>query len=258
MGLGQSRRGRRGGPGAEPLGQAGWACLGPSVHHLVPSREALPAHPCSLGHLGLGRAGLPPNLLQRGPHGTSGPEVQPRAGRGPTPRPSERKAGPPWVGFDGRDSRAFGGHLVTPRAYLWRSQLKTGGWAGRKEAEPRTLARCGAGGLAGAHSTFGSQGSPAVVCRAGAPRRGRDPRCGRWTLGQGHGCARQPAPPLWPGALPGAGTQDPPPPGALPTPAWAHLREGAGTPTPGSLVSPMLIFYLSESGTGSGFKVSLK
>lgn len=48
------------------------------------------------------------------------------------------------------------------------------------------------------------------------------------------------------------------PPGALPTPAWAHLREGLGPPTPGSLVGPMLIFYLFESGTGSGFKVSLK
>lgn len=49
--------------------------------------------------------------------------------------------------------------------------MKPRGWAGRKEAEPRTLAGCGAWGLAGAYSTLGSQGSPAVVCRVGAPRR---------------------------------------------------------------------------------------
>ena len=57
VGLGQSRQGRRGGPGVELLGPAG---NGLSIHHLVPIREALPACPCSLGHLGLGRAGLPP------------------------------------------------------------------------------------------------------------------------------------------------------------------------------------------------------
>ena len=98
-----------------------------------------------------------------------GPEVQPRAGRGPVPRRSKKKAGPPWVGLDGRDSRAFGGHLVNPLAYLWRSQLKPGGWAGRKEAEARASAGCWARGLAGAHSALSSQEGPGSGLQGGSP-----------------------------------------------------------------------------------------
>lgn len=144
--LRQSRRGGRGGL---------------SVHHLVPIREALPARPRSLGHLGLGRAGLPPKPPPEKPHDTGGPRGAAKDWPWPRPQALKEKGRAPWVGLDGRDSRAFRGHLVNPWAYLWRSQLKPGGRAGRKEAEARTLA--------GAHGALGLREGPSRDLQGRSP-----------------------------------------------------------------------------------------
>lgn len=96
-----------------------------------------------------------------------------------------------------------------------------------------------------------------MICRAGAPHHCRDPSCDRRALGRGQRCARPPALPLTLAWSPAEGRDTGLPWGSahwgLGTP-----QGGAGTPTPESLVGPMLIFYLFESGAGSGFKVSLE
>lgn len=121
-------------PEQSQLGQAGTGLVSASLSTTWPLSEEAPAHPP--GDPGLGGAGLPRRLLQRGCCSMGG--LRGAAEAWPWPRhrqwgpqaSKERKSGPPGgQGLNARASGAFRAQLVNPQAYLWRAQ-RSPGWRG--------------------------------------------------------------------------------------------------------------------------------
>lgn len=93
-----------------------------------------------------------------------------------------------------------------------------------------------------------------MACRVGASQL--RPRCDRWVLGPGLEGAGQPVLPLTASLEPHLWGVRGAPRGHRP-PRLRHTSgRGLGPLRLGLCSGPMLIFYLFESGTGSGFKVT--
>lgn len=138
-----------------------------------------------------------------------------------------------------RRSLIYGGHT---RGLGGGARPSGPGWRGRGW---HTRPRAGPGAQGQDRSAAGPQEGP-----------GSGPQCDRGSRAQHQRCDGQPAAPLTVGSGPAVGRGRPR--GATPTRLRAHPREVVEGPASGSLLRSTLIFYLFESGTGSGFKVSLE